>query len=379
MKVAPATMTKFPGRLALQQRVIPSYRLPFFDLLAESCEGGLNIFAGLPLAVEGISVSSNFQVVNFTQAKNIHFSDPAAKYYLCWQQGILDWLEDVQPDTLIIEGNPRYLSNRLAIRWMHERGRPVLGWGLGAPAITGIFSVIRHRNRFTYLKSIDGILAYSQRGAREYRAFGIPPEKVFVATNSVMPRPGHSIPKRAEEFDGQPGVLFVGRLQARKRLDILFRACAALPEFIRPRLVIVGDGPARSEFLAMAKSLYPQTEFVGGKYGHEVEEYFQAADLFALPGTGGLAVQQAMAYGLPVIVAKGDGTQDDLVWLKNGWQVQPGDQEAFTNALRQALSDVVRLRQMGAESFRIVSEEANINKMVETFVFALNQISGNKI
>lgn len=374
-----AAATKFPGRLALQQRVVPTYRLPFFDLLAASCQGGLSVFAGMPLAIEGISTSSEFQVANYRPAKNVHFRNPSTKYYLCWQRGILEWLEDFQPDALILEGNPRYMSNRLAIRWMHERGRPVLGWGLGAPAITGIFSVIRHRNRFIYLKSLDGILAYSQRGAREYRAFGIPPEKVFVATNSVMPRPGHSISKRAEEFDGQPGVLFVGRLQARKRLDILFHACAALPEFIRPRLVIVGDGPARSEFLAMAESLYPQTEFVGGKYGHEVEEYFQAADLFALPGTGGLAVQQAMAYGLPVIVAKGDGTQDDLVRPGNGWQVPSGDQEAFTNALWQALSDVVRLRQMGAESFRIVSEEANINKMVETFVFALNQISGNII
>ena len=63
-----------------------------------------------------------------------------------------------------------------------------------------------------------------------------------------------------------------------------------------------------------------------------------------MPGTGGLAAQQAMTYGLPLIVAKGDGTQDDLVRPENGWQVPAGDQSGFSEALRLALSDVGRLR-----------------------------------
>ena len=37
---------RFPGRLGLQQRVLPAYRAPFFDLLAGACQGGLSVFAG---------------------------------------------------------------------------------------------------------------------------------------------------------------------------------------------------------------------------------------------------------------------------------------------------------------------------------------------
>jgi hypothetical protein len=40
--------------------------------------------------------------------------------------------------------------------------------------------------------------------------------------------------------------------------------------------------------------------------------------------------------------------------------------------MKNARSDMARLRRMGAESFRIVSEEINIEKMAETFVRALN-------
>jgi hypothetical protein len=43
--------------------------------------------------------------------------------------------------------------------------------------------------------------------------------------------------------------------------------------------------------------------------------------------------------------------------------------------MKDALSDVARLRRMGKESYRIVKEEINIEKMVETFVAALNQLT----
>ncbi|HLE92207.1 MAG TPA: glycosyltransferase, partial [Anaerolineales bacterium] len=95
-------------------------------------------------------------------------------------------------------------------------------------------------------------------------------------------------------------------------------------------------------------------------------------DLFVLPGTGGLAVQQAMSYGLPVVVAQGDGTQDDLVRKENGWQIPPDDFGALVSTMKEVLSDVTRLRKMGEESYRIVKEEINIEKMVETFVKALS-------
>jgi len=75
-----------------------------------------------------------------------------------------------------------------------------------------------------------------------------------------------------------------------------------------------------------------------------------------------------------VIVAQGDGTQDDLVRKENGWQIPSNDFEALVSTMKDALSDVARLQRMGEESYRIVKEEINIEKMVETFVTALNQL-----
>lgn len=370
----------FKGRLGVIQRVLPSYRAPFFDALAASCMGGMSLFAGLPREDESIATTNQLLIAlaptartgaHYAFARNLHFGSPSSSLYLCYQRGLIDWLTKWNPDALIIEANFRYLSSNAALDWMHQRGRPIIGWGLGAPAGRGPLSALRGR----FLRRFDVMIAYSQRGAEQYAACGIPAEKIFVAPNAVAPAPTHPLPTRADSFGPRPVVLFVGRLQPRKRIPSLLRACAELPEPLQPRLVVIGDGPERKNLEALAASIYPAAEFLGALHGPALAPHFAAADLFALPGTGGLAVQEAMSYGLPVIVARGDGTQDDLVRPTNGWQIPPDDDAALATTLREALSDVSGLRRMGAESYRIVAEEINLEKMVGVFVNVLNSIS----
>jgi glycosyltransferase involved in cell wall biosynthesis len=258
----------------------------------------------------------------------------------------------------------------------------------------GPLAALRGRGWPRFLSQFDALIAYSPLGAEQYRLQGFPAERIFVAPNAVTHRPNGPIPVRAGssgELHPQPAptpasvrtdsepaptqpvptVLFVGRLQARKRIEDLLRAAAALPASLQPRLLVVGDGPALAELKALAQQVYPTAEFAGERTGVELEQYFAAADLFVLPGTGGLSVQQAMAHGLPVIAAQGDGTLDSLIRPANGWRVPTGDLPALRAALQEALSDLPRLHRMGTESYRIVVEEVNLEIMVDTFIDAL--------
>lgn len=362
----------FPGRVGLQQRVLPVYRAPFFEALARSCAGGLSVFAGDSRPAEAIESASDLTQARRVQAHNIHLLGGRA--YLCWQAGLAAWLSDWDPDTLIVEANPRYLSTPRAVAWMHARRRPVIGWGLGASEAAGPLSSFRQTLRKRFISQFDALVTYSQRGAEEYRDCGFPAGRVFVAPNAAASRPAGPPPDRPAGFSGPPTVLFVGRLQARKRVDNLLRACATLPAALQPRLWVVGDGPARDEFQHVAREVYPQAEFVGARHGPDLEPYFRAADLFVLPGTGGLAVQQAMSFGLPVVVAEADGTQADLVRLENGWQVPANDIPALAGILRQALASPQQLRQMGTSSYNIIAHEINLERMVSVFLAALEAV-----
>ena len=350
-------------KVGLIQRVFPSYRSEFFELLGQHCR--LSFFSGKPRPSENINLINDLQNGQYTPGKNIHLF--RGKFYLCYQRGLMRWLKQFDPGVLILEANPRYLSSYNAIHWMHQHGKAVIGWGLGAPVKESALALVRQ----WFFDQFDALITYSKQGAAQLEALGVKKESVFVAVNATTAKPTHALPERPSFFQGKPVVLFVGRLQARKRIDQLILACQALPENLRPELLIVGEGPERANLESLAQSNYPKTQFLGEKYGDDLAEIFRQADLFVLPGTGGLAIQQAMSYGLPVIAAEADGTQANLVRPANGWLITPGNQKELTEILLTALSDPAKLHQMGKTSYNIVSEEVNIEAMVQVFLQAI--------
>jgi len=367
-------MAEIRKRIAIQQRVLPTYRIPFFDALAAECERGLSVFAGKPRRSESLDVGARPISAKFALGKNIHLFDGMA--YLCWQVGIMNWLRAWQPDVLIMEANPRYLRSGAALNWMKARGGKVIGWGLGSPRPPGIFSEMRMSFRKRFVSRFDALVTYSQLGAEEYAALGFPPDLIFSAPNAVAPKPVLPLPERPSSFrNDKPNVVFVGRLQTRKRVDILLKACSMLPVEQRPALVIVGDGPERRRLEALAKEVYPDTRFTGAQHGSDLEKIYRKADLFVLPGTGGLAVQQAMSFGLPVIVGESDGTQSNLVRDENGWTLTETSAEGLSRLMRNALGSIPKLRSMGAASYRIVSQEVNLENMVDAFASAIRKVT----
>lgn len=356
---------RFKGKAGLQQRVLPSYRIPFIDKLGESCGQGLEVFAGRPRPHEAILHGRQPQVAVWVNARNLEIPGPST---LVLQPGLTRWIRGWRPQALVLEANPRYLANWFAPGIARAHRARVVGWGLGAPRALEPGAPLRRGLWGTFLSRFDALIAYSNRGAGEYERCGFDPQEIYVAHNAVLDGP--SLPIAREPAAGRPlRVLFVGRLQQRKLVDLLLRACAEVDPEAEVR--IVGDGPARSELEVVGRRMLQRVDFTGALEGEALSEAFGWADLFVLPGTGGLAVQEAMAHGLPVIAAAGDGTQEDLVRPSNGWLVEPGSYTSLLGALRRAQADPGGLLKMGESSRRIVAEEVNLGRMVEVFIEAM--------
>ena len=124
----------------------------------------------------------------------------------------------------------------------------------------------------------------------------------------------------------------------------------------------------------LANEIYPHARFYGAQHGAQLGKHLRSADLFVMPGSGGLAVQEAMSFGLPVIVGVADGTQADLVREENGWLLADDSIQTLKDTLASALLDINALRKKGSASYRIVCQEINLENMVAVFSRAIEKV-----
>jgi len=113
-------------------------------------------------------------------------------------------------------------------------------------------------------------------------------------------------------------VLYVGRISYEKNLVMLIRAFdllqrSAPADAPEPKLVLVGDGPARTQLKQVCRDLNIKAVFEGHLSGERLAESYASADVFAFPSyteTFGQVVLEALASGLPVVGLDAEGTRD---------------------------------------------------------------------
>jgi glycosyltransferase involved in cell wall biosynthesis len=205
-------------------------------------------------------------------------------------------------------------------------------------------------------------ITYVGQANRDYfRAFGVPPEKLFHAPHCVDA--GHFTPtsetrataetlRASLGLQGKRIVLFAGKLIPKKRPLELLQAFHALSD-ANAALVIVGEGSERSALQHLAATR-PElhVRFLPFANQSEMPSRYLLADVFALPSGGpeetwGLAVNEAMHAGVPCLVSDRVGCQRDLVTEgETGWafpaDAPTGQHSALEEALRRALADTAR-------------------------------------
>ena len=139
--------------------------------------------------------------------------------------------------------------------------------------------------------------------------------------------------------DAEPVIAFVGRLVLEKGLDIVAAAVTELQRRGVPhRLVVIGDGPARERFAALA----PGALFTGFLDGLNLARAYASADMLINPSTTetfGNINLEAMASGIPVVAARASGNESLVTDGATGALVMPGDVAGFADALEGYCTD----------------------------------------
>ena len=215
-----------------------------------------------------------------------------------------------------------------------------------------------------WYKNFDGMLAIGTRNAEYYRSMGVHADRIFFApfcvdnerfgVSTLTDRETRAQTRRMlGVIDTTPIIVFSGKLDQGKRPQDLIRAFEKMRKNgVDGWLVMVGSGQLNDELRSLVLQLnLSNVLFPGFINQSELPSMYGASDVFVLPSSKeawGLAVNEAMCAGLPIVVSEEVGCAIDLVDPgENGFTFPAGDVDALSEALSVLCSDHQRRREMG--------------------------------
>jgi glycosyltransferase involved in cell wall biosynthesis len=233
------------------------------------------------------------------------------------------------------------------------------------------------------LKRADAIVTYGNFHKDFYTTvFGINPHKIFIAPNSsIIPDDEVNSEEQVRYIrkrlglEGKKVVLYVGRLEKRKNVDVLIKAFAQLKRD-DVSLLIIGDGRLRPYLEGLCKELnLRNVYFLGRIKRDELPPYYRLCDVFVYPTARepwGLAINEAMQFGKPVIATPRVAAAHDLIKQGvNGFIVPENDVQALAKAINRIISDEELAKRMGQRSREIIQSGYTYEHMVKGFKNAI--------
>ncbi|HEY9623254.1 MAG TPA: glycosyltransferase family 4 protein [Crinalium sp.] len=217
---------------------------------------------------------------------------------------------------------------------------------------------------------LSACLYVGQANYNYFRHHGVPEDRLFFAPHAIendrFMTQSTTATQQAQLWKDELGIpanhaviVFAGKFISKKRpLDLLQAFIQA--DLANTSLLLVGGGSLESELREQAIA-HSHIHFAPFQNQSMMPRTYAIADLVVLPSYGpsetwGLAINEAMCLGKPVIVSDHVGCGADLVQSeRNGLIFPAGDVSKLADALKHAMSDRQRLKQWGVESRRIIS------------------------
>ncbi|MEK7634481.1 MAG: glycosyltransferase family 4 protein, partial [Patescibacteria group bacterium] len=226
-------------------------------------------------------------------------------------------------------------------------------------------------------KRISAFLYIGEENKKFYQYYGVSEEKLFfvpyAVDNERYIAAAENFEPQKQKFRNELGIkqndgviLFGGKLIEKKRPMDLLMAYELLSKIknqkIKIHLVFMGDGALRLELEKyVEENNLKNIHFVGFKNQTELPKYYAMADVFILPSgvgeTWGLMVNEAMCFGLPVIVSDIVGCGFNLVKQgENGYIFPLGNVERLADYLTAILENFNKRILFGEKSFSIIQK-----------------------
>lgn len=280
------------------------------------------------------------------------------RFALPWGAGLGEELDRFKPDVIHI-ATPSPLGN-YALKYAKKRGIPVISiyhthfisymdyYLKKAPFLVPLAKKMIRSSYRKFYNSCQLIYVPSPSMLQELEALGIAPSRMKIWKRGID-LSLFSPKKRDEAFiqkisgNQQKNILFSSRLVWEKNLQVLIDLYNNL-EGLPYNLLVAGSGVAEEEI----KKQMPKAYFLGHLDHAELAIYYASADVFFFPSvteTFGNVVLEAMASGLPAVIADGGGSKDFIEEGVNGYLCPPSEAKVYLKHITHLLENPeIRLR-----------------------------------
>lgn len=343
-------------RLAIIASHPVQYNAPWFQLLSQRGNLQVHVFYTWSQSEEGAKFDPDFNRVvewdvplldgyTYQFVKNISKSPGSHHYRGIENPTLIGEIESWGPDAILIIGWS-YKSHLACMR--HFKGKlPVLF--RGDSILLGEAGGIKKLLRRLFLRwvywHIDLALYVGQNNKKYYQAHGVSEQKLMLAPHAVdnhrfeqLTAEGREAVKKWKTILGLSDdhfvVLYAGKFEPRKNPFYILELAKALPD-PDVAFVLVGNGPLE-DALKRESVNDNRIKFLPFQNQSIMPAVYRLGDVFLLPSrseTWGLAANEAMAAGLPLLLSNQTGGGIDLV-DGNGILFDPSDVDAPAAYLR---------------------------------------------
>jgi len=351
--------------LVILQTAAPDYRKKFFTLLSKKYDGDFKLLAGKNYLSS--SVKTDDTIPNLYHIKNHFFFDRR----ILFQTGM--WRRTLSADILIVELNPRIITNWIIIILRLCLLKRTILWG-HAWSVHGKNSI--HDSIRNLMRNLGGkIICYTKTQATELKEY-MPKKKIFYAPNSVYYKDEMVLP----EADVGNNIIYVGRLTKPKKPEIAIRAFHSildnLPE--DSNLIIVGDGEERKnlEIIIEDLELGDRVHLLGhiGEYS-KLQELYSTAIASISPGYVGLSITQSFGFGVPMIVSRNEKHSPEIECVienENAIFFDTDNKEDFGKKMLQIIDNGYEWKKKRKEIREFCRDNYSVESMVSGYLEGIN-------
>lgn len=368
------------------------YNAPWFRLLAERKKIQIRVYYTWSQVQHGQKFDPGFgkniqwdlpllEGYEYTFVENVSKRPGSKSFRGIDNPTLIREIEDWRPDAMLVFGW-KFKSHLKAMRYFHGR-IPVLFRGDSNLLDKQSFRKRQLRRVIlrNIFKNVDFALYVGRANKAYFEHAGLKNDQLVFAPHAIdndrfSRAEVVEIPDWPSIPDGNLVFLFAGKLERKKNPEILLKSFKEL--ISKAELIVVGNGPLERELKGKYQNC-SNIHFLNFQNQQIMPSVYKKTDVFVLPSGGpgetwGLAVNEAMACGKPVLVSDACGCAADLVEEGvTGYTFRSGNREDLVSKINLMISGKVDLKKMGENAFSRIGNYnfRNIVEPVENLVHSL--------